>query len=253
MAQLPPLSPVEMTVAAGDGVVLKGVLEYPDEPAGGRYPLAVLAHQYPATAESFAPFVADLLDMGVATLAFDMRGHGSSIMTHDGPLVIDTPLGFGMDAFGTAFMGSARKVSFQRIADDILRVAAWGACQNFIDPSRILLGGASVGGTGVLLAAPTITGLRGVVTFGAAGAPVHGDDAPERIRANVRALAVPSLLASSEGDPFDGAKSVREWSDGVDGATATVVPGDAHAMAIYYDVRDEVVQFVGRALGLGGR
>ena len=32
------------------------------------YPLAVLAHQYPTTRDSYAPLIADLLAAGVATL-----------------------------------------------------------------------------------------------------------------------------------------------------------------------------------------
>ncbi|HEU4698526.1 MAG TPA: alpha/beta hydrolase [Gemmatimonadales bacterium] len=250
MPLLPSLGPLEMTVVAGDGLVLKGVLEYPDSPAGERYPLAVLAHQYPSTADSYAPLIQDLLDLGVATLAFDERGHGSSVQAPGGTLVIDTPVGFGMEAFGPAFMSSAKKVGFERIADDILRVASWGAVQNFVDASRLLLVGASVGGTGVLLAAPTIRGLRGVVTFGAAGAPVHGADAAERIGANVRAIGVPVLLTSSEDDPFESGKNARAWAEGAPEAAAKVVPGAEHAMAIYYDVRDEVRGFVRRALGV---
>ena len=73
------LAPLEMSVPAADGLVLKGTLTYPDGPARRVFPLAVLAHQYPATRDSFAPLVADLLAAGIATLAFDQRGHGASI------------------------------------------------------------------------------------------------------------------------------------------------------------------------------
>ena len=79
----------------------------------------MLAHQYPATSDSFAPLVDDLLDLGVATLAFDLRGHGSSITGPDGPRVIDTPLGFTLEHFGAAFMSSIARLEFNRIDDDI--------------------------------------------------------------------------------------------------------------------------------------
>ena len=69
----PPLSPLEMSVQSADGILLKGILEYPDETPGTGFPLAVLSHQYPATADSFGPLVEDLLDLGVACLAFDQR------------------------------------------------------------------------------------------------------------------------------------------------------------------------------------
>jgi pimeloyl-ACP methyl ester carboxylesterase len=253
MPILPSLGPLEMSVVASDGLLLKGVLEYPDSPAGERYPLAVLAHQYPATADSWAPLVDDLLEMGVATLAFDLRGHGSSIQTSTVPLVIDTPEGFGLEPFGKAFMSSAAKVGFARIPDDILRVAGWGAAQNYVDTSRLLLAGASIGGPGVLLTAPRVAGLKGIVTFGAAGAPAIGDDADARVREAVRALQAPLYLASAEGDPFDGAKNARTWSEGVDGATVRIVPGAEHAMAIYYDVRDDVRRFIRQVLGFEAR
>lgn len=251
MAGAPGLGPMEMTVVARDGLVLKGVLEYPDGGPGEQFPLAVLAHQYPATAESYAPLVEDLLELGVATLAFDLRGHGSSTQTPQGPLVIDSPSGFTLDAFGAAFMSSAQKVGFAHIADDVVRVAAWGSWQNYIDRQRLLLVGASVGGTGVLLAAPQVCGLRGLITFGAAGAPAHSDDAADRIRRNVRSVDVPFLLTGSERDPFDAGVNARAWTESVDRASTSVVPGEAHAMAIYYDVRDDVLAFVRRVLAAG--
>jgi pimeloyl-ACP methyl ester carboxylesterase len=253
MPRYPALSPIHMSLPASDGVILRGHLTYPHGNAGTRYPLAVLAHQYPATRDSYAPLCADLHALGVATLAFDLRGHGDSIWTTTGARIIDTPALPTMEAFGTAFMASAAKAGFAHIADDIVRVASWGMCQNFIDAARVTLVGASVGGTGALLAAPRIgPSLGGVLTLGAAGALAHGADAPQRIRANCEASRTPILLATSRGDPFDGAKVAAAWSAGLSHVRTLVVPGDAHAMAIYYDVRKEVLQFLRAALRLGG-
>jgi len=249
MSLPPPLAPLEMTVLAGDGLLLKGVLAYPELPVGARYPLAVLAHQYPSTADSFSPLIEDLLDLGVAVLAFDERGHGASTAGPKGAVVIDTPVGFTGEAFGAAFMASAARVGFGKIDDDVLRVASWGAAQNHIDTGRLLLVGASVGGSGVLLAAPAISGLAGVVTLGAAGAPVF-PDGPARIRAALEKTRVPALLTSSEGDAFNGAGNAREWSAGLSHVQTRLVPGTAHAMAIYYEVRDGVLAFVRKSLGL---
>jgi hypothetical protein len=67
------LAPLGMSVPAADGLVLKGILTYPENYAGAAFPLAVLAQQYPATRDSYAPLVADLLDSGVPTLAVDER------------------------------------------------------------------------------------------------------------------------------------------------------------------------------------
>jgi hypothetical protein len=82
------------------------------------------------------------------------------------------------------------------------------------------------------------------VTLGAAGAPVFGPDGPDRIRTALESLAARSLLASSEGDPFSGADNARTWSQGLPRVAARLVPGTAHAMGIYYDVRDDVLAFV---------
>jgi pimeloyl-ACP methyl ester carboxylesterase len=232
-----------MSVLTADGILLKGILEYPDTSPGAGFPLAVLAHQYPATADSFGPLVEDFLDLGVACLAFDQRGHGASITGLSGPVVIDTPLGFSGDDFGRAFLGSVARVEFHRIDDDIIRVAGWGAAQNFIDTSRLLLVGGSVGGSGALLAAPRVSGLRGVITLGAAGAPAFGADAPDRIRKALHSVTA-ALLTSSEGDAFAGADNVRNWSQGLGHVTSRLVPGHAHAMGIYYQVREDILAFV---------
>ena len=237
------LAPLEMSVLAADGLVLKGTLAYPAR-AAGPFPLAVLAHQYPATRDSFAPLVADLHVMGVATLAFDQRGHGASILTADGPRVIDTPVGFDLPAFGTAFMGSARALEFRRIADDIVRVASWGAVQNFVDAGRLALVGASVGGSGAVLAAPAVPGLAALVALGPAGAPAFGDDGPARCRAVLQHLRAPTYLASSDEDPFEAGHNVATWAAGLAHVRTRLVPGADHAMAIYFDIRDELIAFL---------
>jgi|SRR5215213_9068563 len=239
-----------MSVPAADGLILKGTLTYPETFAGAAFPLAVLAHQYPATRDSYAPLVADLVEGGVATLAFDLRGHGASIISKQGPTVIDTPEGLTLEAFGKAFMSSAGKVGFSRMDNDILRVASWGANQNFIDMGRLALVGASIGGSGVLLAAGAIPNLRAVATLGAAGAPAIGPDVADRIRAILERVKIPCFLASSREDPFDAAANVTAWSRELPHVTARVVPGSAHAMAIYFDVRDELLRFLHQSLGL---
>lgn len=237
-----------MSVATADGIILKGLLEYPETAPGRKYPLAILAHQYPATGDSYGPLVEDLLDASIATLTFDLRGHGASITGSAGPVVIDTPYGFTLDAFGQAFMSSIARVQFHRIDDDILRVAGWGAAQNYVDPSRILLVGASIGGSGALLVSPRVTGLKALVTFGAAGALAFGDDGPARIRKALETVTASCYLASSEGDPFSGADNVRTWSAGLRHVASRIVPGSDHGMAIYYAVRDEVLEFIRKAV-----
>ncbi|HEX9563286.1 MAG TPA: alpha/beta fold hydrolase [Gemmatimonadaceae bacterium] len=249
MTRYPALSPLHPAIPAADGLVLRGHLVYPHGRTGSRYPLAVMAHQYPTTRDSYAPLCADLHAIGMATLAFDMRGQGESTWTPTGARVAPSPAEPTMEAFGAAFMASASAVGFPHIADDIVRMASWGLFQNFIDPTRLLLVGSSVGGTGVLLAAPRLAGaLRAVVTFGAAGAGVHSPDAMDRIRANCQTLNIPVLLTSSEEDPFDGANNARTWRNGLGHVAAEIVPGSEHAMAIYYQVRTRVLAFVKQAI-----
>lgn len=234
-----------MSVPAVDGLVLRGTLTYPGTDMGARFPLAVLAHQYPATRDSWAPLAADLHAMGVATLAFDERGHGDSIWGPTGVRTIDTPAGPAMSDFGQAFVSSAGRMGFHHIADDITRVASWGVSQNFIDGKRLLFFGASVGGPGVLLAAPKFgAAVKGVVTVGAAGVPAHGEDAMARIRTNCENASVPCLLTTSADDPFGGGANVQAWSEGLAHVKTKVVPGTDHAMAIFYEVRDAILGFV---------
>jgi pimeloyl-ACP methyl ester carboxylesterase len=249
MTRYPALSPVHPSIPATDGMILCGTLTYPHGRIGTRYPLAVMAHQYPSTHDSFMPFSADLHALGVATLAFDLRGHGKSIWTASGARVAPSPAEPTMSAFAEAFMASATTVGFQHIADDIVRMTAWGQAQNFIDPTRLLLAGSSVGGTGVLLAATRLAAsLKGIVTFGAAGAAVHASDAMERIRANCESLKVPMLLTSSEKDPFSGADNIRMWGKGLRHVGSRIIPGAEHGMAIYYEVRREVLAFVKKTI-----
>ncbi len=243
------LAPLELTLRAEDGLVLRGELRYPARTPDRPFPLAVLAHQWPATRGSWGPLVGDLLAAGIATLAFDLRGHGASTEGPGGAVVIETPSDFTFPGVVLAFTASARHAGFLHLPDDILRVANWGVLQNFVDGSRVALVGASVGGSGVLVAAPRVPGLRAVATLGAAGAPALGEDGPKRVRAALEQLQAPAYLATSAGDVFDGANNARAWSQGLAHVRTRVVEGDAHAMAIYFDVRDELLRFLVGAMG----
>src|SRR5512147_2480947 len=104
----PALASIDMTVPAADGLLLKGTLTYPKGSAGKRSPLAVLAHQYPSTRDSYAPLVTDLLSLGWATLAFDQRGHGESVRLSRpsgvSMVAIDAPRGLTGQDFAAAFI-----------------------------------------------------------------------------------------------------------------------------------------------------
>jgi pimeloyl-ACP methyl ester carboxylesterase len=238
------LPPIELTLQAEDGLVLRGELRYPAVLPQRSFPLAVLAHQWPATRGSWGPLVEDLLAAGVATLAFDQRGHGASTGGPAGAVVIETPHDFTFPGVVLAFTASARHAAFGHIPNDILRVTNWGVLQNFVDGARVVLVGASVGGSGVLVAAPHVPGLRAVATLGAAGAPALGEDGPERVRAAIERLQAPVYLASSAGDVFDAANHARTWSKDLPQVRTRIVDGEAHAMGIYFAVRDELLDFL---------
>ena len=84
---------------------------------------------------------------------------------------------------------------------------------------------------------------------GAAGAAALGEDGPRRVRAAVEQFRGPVYLATSAGDAFDGATNARTWGEGLGHVRTRVVEGDAHAMAIYLDVRDELLRFISGAMG----
>jgi pimeloyl-ACP methyl ester carboxylesterase len=198
-----------MTVEAGDGLILKGSLTQLDLTDGSDYPLAVPAHQYAATSDSYAPLIEDLLELGVAVLAFDERGLGASTATPNGALVIDAP----------------------------------------IDTSGLMLVGSSVGGTAVTLAAPKAPGLEALLTFGPACERVWGEDGRPQGRRAMERITAHTLHVSSEGDAFDGAATARTRGEGLAHARLHLVPDSGHAMAIYYDLRAEVLAFVHRSVG----
>jgi hypothetical protein len=102
----------------------------------------------------------------------------------------------------------------------------------------------------VLLAAAAMPKLRAVATLRAAGAPAIASDAPTRIRNTLEQVKVPCYLASSREDPFEGGANATNWSRGLSHVTARIVPGSAHAMAIDFDVRDELLRFRRQSLGV---
>ena len=86
--------------------------------------------------------------------------------------------------------------------------------------------------------------------MGAAGAPAIGDDAADRIRANLERTRVPCFLASSREDRSTAAVTSPDGVEGLSHVSGRLIPGSAHAMAIYFDVREELLQFLLPVLGV---
>jgi hypothetical protein len=61
------LAPLQLSVPASDGPILKGALTYPPRVTGRSDPLAIFARQYPATRDSLAPLIDDLLEWAAST------------------------------------------------------------------------------------------------------------------------------------------------------------------------------------------
>jgi pimeloyl-ACP methyl ester carboxylesterase len=68
------------------------------------------------------------------------------------------------------------------------------------------------------------------------------------VRSAVERTKAPVYLAASRDDPFEGATNVAAWSQGVAQARTRITPGAGHAMAIYFDLRDELLEFLRTAL-----
>jgi hypothetical protein len=60
----------------------------------------------------------------------------------------------------------------------------------------------------------------------------------------------PGISRLRGGGSVRGGANVTRWSEGLAHVTSRLVPGTAHAMAIYYDVRDELLSFLRKALGV---
>ncbi len=119
------LGRLEMSAPAADGLILNGTLKHPAKYAGA-FQLVLLAHHYPATRDSYAPFVADLLDDGIATLAFDLRGHDAPARIRS---VVEQQI--------LVYLASSREDSFEGATN----VTAWGRGLPHVT-SRIVSGSA---------------------------------------------------------------------------------------------------------------
>jgi alpha-beta hydrolase superfamily lysophospholipase len=146
---------------------------------------------------SWVPYARVLARAGYHVLAIDHRGRGSS--------------------------GSARSVANLHRVD--LDVVAAAKALRRRGATRIVLGGASLGGTAVLAAAPRITpAVAGVVTFGAPQTYVRVDAV-----AAVRRVTVPLLLVAAEDDsPFDDDARALYAAAASDDKRLEIFPGAVH-------------------------
>ena len=184
----------EMVVfQTSDGLGLSGTLFRPlgtTQPSGDFG--VVLSHMYPADQSSWHPFDRRLATMGFAALAFDFRGYGQS-EGEKGPALIDRDVEAAVNYLAT-----------QGVA-------------------RIVLIGASMGGTASLIVADRLVEVVGVATLSAPG-EFNGLDA----RDAADGLTKEALFIAAEDDGI-AEPSARDFADAATApAVAFVVPGSDH-------------------------
>ncbi len=193
---------VALTFPTADGLTLEG------RRFGSGPDFVVLAHMRPADMDSWFDVAATLATEGYSALPFNFRGYGASE--------------------GSGF---AVAVDVEAAIDEAVALGA----------ERVMLIGASMGGTGVIVAA-TERPVLGVVTLSAPDA-FEGADA----LAAASLLQVPTLLVAGEGNlPYpDDAAAIAAASPSP--AEVVVLSGDQHGtnlLAAHPDLVERILAFL---------
>jgi putative phosphoribosyl transferase len=173
-----------------DGLRLAGILS---TPAGnGPFPLVIFVHGLGSSKESPRNVVIAnrLVDEGIATLLFDLSGHGESSSAPED----------GIDAY----------------VSDVEAAFAWSERDADIDNALIGLAGSSLGATVAAMA----------VAQGRAGPATLVLRAPPMEASQFRAVKVPSLVLIGSQDPLR--KNVERDIAGCPELTLSVVDGASH-------------------------
>ncbi len=195
-----------VSFSADDGITLRGHV------FGAGDVWIVLSHMFPDDQTAWYPFAGELAGRGYHVLTYDFRGYGES----DGQKQID------------------------RIDRDLLAAVGYVKRQH---PRRLLLLGASMGGTAsVIVASQGVA--DGLITL---SAPItfHG------LNAGDSPLALPTLFISSELDD-DNQVSAQTLFDNASGERSIdIVPGSAHGIGLLSShqasqVRADIFKFLDR-------
>ncbi|MGH2724727.1 MAG: alpha/beta hydrolase [Actinomycetota bacterium] len=197
-ADVPPGELVHFTT--DDGVELAGELRG-SGPTG-----VILAHMFPTDRTSWAPLAEELAERGSTTLAFDFRGYGDS-------------------------QGSR---SIPDIWRDVLAAMAFLRERG---NDRIVLIGASMGGTASLVAAAREE-VQAVVTLSAASTFMGLLAPPEALRA----IDEPKLFIAAQGDGSAAATAQQFYADSPPPKRVEIVNGDEHGTELLQTGQAEVVR-----------
>jgi alpha-beta hydrolase superfamily lysophospholipase len=190
--------PVRFT--SDDGVELAGELRG-DGDVG-----VVLAHMFPADRTSWSSFATELADRGFRTLAFDFRGYGDSQGEKDIPEI------------------------WRDVVAAVHALREDGA-------TRVVLVGASMGGTAALRAA-ALEPIDGVVTL-SAPSTFMGLTAPAEILAGVSA---PKLFVAADGDGSAAQTAQAFYEQSPPPKQVEIVTGTEHGTDLLVGRQSELVR-----------
>lgn len=218
--------PVAVEFPTDDGVSISATLRVG---RAGTTPV-VLVHQLGSARAEWDPLVAKLAELGLTTLAIDLRGHGES--TH----------GTGANARAYAY-GSFRDTDWRATQKDVRAAIDFLAAHEQVHAARVVLIGSSIGGTACIAAAAEDPRVASLVVL-SPGRAYHGFDA---ILPASRLAERPLLvLHSSEELPSQETSGVLDRI--VANSTVRVVPGSAHGVSMLRDDPTQltaIVDFVG--------
>lgn len=202
----PTTSAPSVSFMAGDGVTLRGHL------FGSGDSWIVLSHMFPDDQTAWFPFAAELAGRGYHILTYDFRGYGES----DGQKQINQ-----IDRDVSAAVGYVRRQH----------------------PRRIVLLGASMGGTASVIAASK-GNLDGLITL---SAPItfHG------LNAGDSPLSLPVLFVSSELDDDNQVSARTLFDNAGQERSIDIVAGSAHGIGLLTSnqasqVRADIFKFLDR-------
>ena len=222
----------EFALTSADGYALKGTLTLPE--AKGKVPVVILAHQFRANREGWAPLAERLAARGIGTLALDLRGHGASTQKNG----VETPV-------TSDFLASAKAVGFDQIPSDLAQAAAWLRKQKGVDGRRIGLAGSSIGGLSVILAASEVKPVA-ILSLSPAGNGAFGGDTREKLKSAVLRSRASTLVLAGYGDKeaYENASSLKD----LPGVTLRIADGDDHGFAFFKERAEFMAVFLGEYL-----